>query len=224
LGNLVWLDTNKDGLHDPNEAGVSSVTVWLYDDEGNLLSTTQTDSEGHYEFTVPAGEYQVRFDLPESMSFTNRHNGDEKLDSNAILEDGWTDIITLIPGETNPTIDAGLVVDPTAIQLMRFVATDSTNGVLIQWMTGAEFQTFGYELYRSRDGSFENAIQVTESMVLAQGDDAVYSFVDSTAHAEQIYTYWLVEVQNDGTTYRYGPTEIITRSPEFVTFLPIIQR
>ena len=224
IGNLVWLDTNQNGLYDATEVGISSVTVWLYDSDGNLVDETQTDAEGHFEFMVPAGEYQIEFAVPAGMEFTVRDNGDESLDSDADPESGRTEITVLMPGETDHSFYAGLIVSPTAIHLMSLVAKDSMNGVVIEWSTGAEFATFGFEVYRSRDGSFENAILVTDGMVLARGGDTLYTFVDSTAHPEQIYSYWLVEVQNDGQIYRYGPSQVITSQPQFVMFLPIIQR
>ncbi|OAN45081.1 hypothetical protein A6A03_02690 [Chloroflexus islandicus] len=69
LGNLVWVDTNNNGVVDSGESGASSVQVRLYrDSNGNgvwdaadqLVATTWTDSNGNYRFTgLPQGNYFV---------------------------------------------------------------------------------------------------------------------------------------------------------------------
>jgi SdrD B-like domain len=50
IGNKVWLDNNKNGVYDPNEPGVSGVTVTLYDANGKTVATTVTDALGNYLF------------------------------------------------------------------------------------------------------------------------------------------------------------------------------
>ena len=46
LGDRVWLDVDRNGQQDVNEAGVSGVTVTLYDRNGNAIATTTTDATG----------------------------------------------------------------------------------------------------------------------------------------------------------------------------------
>lgn len=63
LGNRVWLDKDNSGdinAADGNTPGIADVTVALYDCSGNKLSTTTTDSTGHYRFDhLNAGCYQT---------------------------------------------------------------------------------------------------------------------------------------------------------------------
>jgi len=65
LGNLVWLDSNNNGIVDGNEKGIGSVAVELRDSTNTVIGTTTTDSNGNYIFTglVP-GDYTVH--LPGS--------------------------------------------------------------------------------------------------------------------------------------------------------------
>ena len=49
IGNLVWLDTNVDGIQDPNEPGIEGVTVTLSCD-GTDIGSVDTDNNGHYYF------------------------------------------------------------------------------------------------------------------------------------------------------------------------------
>jgi len=224
IGNYVWLDTDKDGLVDAEEGGLADVIVRLYDEDGLLVDEALTDSEGHYQFVVAPAAYLVEFVALGGMEFTLPNQGDDEVDSDANVETGVTELIVLAPGELNYTNFAGLIVSPTAIQLMSLAAVEIQQGVSIRWMTGAELSTFGFEIYRSRDGRFENATKVTNSIQLANGGEDIYEFIDTTAQSEQIYSYWLVEVQNDGRTYQYGPTRIITDAPSFSLFLPLIER
>ncbi|WP_457825497.1 SdrD B-like domain-containing protein, partial [Staphylococcus aureus] len=50
IGDYVWLDSNKDGVQDEEENGISGVTVTLKDKNGKTLQTTQTDGKGKYRF------------------------------------------------------------------------------------------------------------------------------------------------------------------------------
>ena len=118
LGDLVFLDVNENGLQDEGEPGITGVTVnlWL-DDEGDgipneQINTTTTGDGGLYSFTDldPTQMYIVQFVAGEGSRFTAPNVGDnDALDSDAKLGSGITASITLAPGETNNTIDAGII-------------------------------------------------------------------------------------------------------------------
>ena len=61
VGNLVWADTNNNGVVDGAEAGIAGVTVRLIAADGvTVLQTTTTDASGLYLFGgLPAGTYFV---------------------------------------------------------------------------------------------------------------------------------------------------------------------
>jgi len=206
LGNYVWLDTNKDGLVDPDEAGIAGAIVRLLDEDGSLLEITTTDSDGRFEFLVVPGNYQLEFLPRDGMEFTAPNQGDDSKDSDVDPETGRTAVISIAPSENNISNFAGMIISPTAIQLMSLTATETASGVRVEWITGSEIDTFGFQILRSRTGSLESAVEVTEDMVLAGNSDGLYEFIDTTARAGQVYSYWLVEVQNDQTILEYGPT------------------
>lgn len=50
VGNLVWIDTDGDGIQDPSESGFSGVEVQLRDPSGTVIATAVTDENGNYSF------------------------------------------------------------------------------------------------------------------------------------------------------------------------------
>jgi len=113
IGDKVWFDSNGDGIQNNGEPGLPGVTVTLYDClTKTAVATTTTDVNGLYSFTGPAGSYYAIFSAP-GYYFTKQYQGtDQGLDSNADIN-GKTDCITIAPGETNNTIDAGLYKNAT---------------------------------------------------------------------------------------------------------------
>ena len=106
LGNRVWLDKNKNGRQESYEPGVGGVCVNLYDEAGQLINSTTTDTNGYYGFNVSAAVYSVEFKLPKWLQFTNQNVGDENADSDADQLSGKAD------AEVKSTLlylDAGLI-------------------------------------------------------------------------------------------------------------------
>ena len=96
LGNRVWLDTNKNGIQDPDEVGIGGLCVNLYDAHYDLLQKTTTDTNGYYGFNVEKGQvYTVEFVKPANMDFTLQDVGDEDHDSDADPVTGKTRSINL---------------------------------------------------------------------------------------------------------------------------------
>lgn len=121
ISNYVWADLNGDGIQDSNESGIENVTVNLYDANGNLVASTQTDANGFYSFTVEPGTYTVEFVAPSGYTFSPQgQSGNEATDSDANQTTGKTAPITVSAGDNITTIDAGLVpvttCDPLAIE------------------------------------------------------------------------------------------------------------
>ena len=87
VGNLVWSDTNNDGIKQSHESGISGVTVQLWTTGANALrengagddlkigADVVTDINGNYVFTsvAPATNYYVR--VPYSPSLYIRTSG-----------------------------------------------------------------------------------------------------------------------------------------------------
>jgi uncharacterized surface anchored protein/protocatechuate 3,4-dioxygenase beta subunit len=130
LGDYVWLDTNGNGVQDPDEQGVEGVPVFLYrvdgpdgsvEDGQAYEARVTTDADGYYTFDdLREGYYVVEFDisnLRKTDGYTYRYDftvcqdgaaGISGTDSDArhdVDEDGRirrTDVITL----TKETLEA----------------------------------------------------------------------------------------------------------------------
>jgi uncharacterized repeat protein (TIGR01451 family) len=139
IGDLIWEDTNKDGIKDGSEVGVANVTVNLLDSLmnpvinpiTNLPITTTTDASGNYFFNVGPGSYFIKFDIPTGYIVTQSDKGgDDTLDSD-VNANGKTTKITVADGDVDLKWDAGiyLCVPPTIASIVADTAT-CTNGTL----------------------------------------------------------------------------------------------
>lgn len=114
LGDFVWTECNKNGIQEASEQGVANVTVRLFACGGPQITSTVTNASGQYIFEdLTPGSYQVQFVLPEGYSFSPANQGSDTFDSDAGV-DGMTECITLEPGETDLSWDAGIHKNLTA--------------------------------------------------------------------------------------------------------------
>lgn len=117
IGDFVWNDLDKDGIQDAGEPGVPGVTVTLYDNLNNVVSTTSTDGNGFYLFPdLPNGVYYVGFsNLPPGYIFSTAAQGSPATDSDPNVSTGLTTTVTLV-GNTHVTdLDAGINLGNTKI-------------------------------------------------------------------------------------------------------------
>ena len=128
LGDLVWSDSDEDGIQDAGEPGISGVTVSLYQGSPTaptLVGTTLTDSSGKYRFDddnvtggiAPSGSYRIRIatgtgPLATKAPTTANQGTDDSLDSDGLAAVGGTveaTVTTGSAGQFNTTIDFGFV-------------------------------------------------------------------------------------------------------------------
>ena len=110
IGDLVWNDKNANGIQDADEDGISNVIINLYDNSGNKINSTQTDPDGLYKFDgLTPGSYTVELEKPAGYLNSPKNEGStQDKDSNINPDTSKSDSITVVSGEKNMTIDAGL--------------------------------------------------------------------------------------------------------------------
>ncbi len=124
IGNWVWLDLNRDGIHDEFEEGLNDFTVILYSVKTNQVFSTKTNfhtktgKAGYYQFNnLPAGKYRIIFEIPEGFEASPKdvdNNRNDILDSDADPISGATDIIFLKNGRKEKSWSIGLCLPTMA--------------------------------------------------------------------------------------------------------------
>jgi protocatechuate 3,4-dioxygenase beta subunit len=212
LGNYVWIDTDKDGLQDPTESGVAGVLVRLYaSDLTTILATTTTDGSGQYSFTsLPAGTYAVGFsNLPNGYTRTLIVGSINDVSNSDMNADGKTNAVTLVGGEYNPNLDAGIYFGfpLPALELKATIAIIKENNLCdVNWFTREEQNTSRFEIERSVDGvNFEKV-----GSHLASGNTTGltnYDFNDNIdAVSNQPILYYRIKLIDVDGKYSYSNT------------------
>jgi len=110
IGDIIWIDSNSNGIQDAGEKGLDGVTVILYDANGVKLETQITHDGGKYLFEhLYAGEYSIEIILGDDWVFTgqNATNSFES-DSDVNVANGFIVNISLEEGEHQHIWDAGV--------------------------------------------------------------------------------------------------------------------
>lgn len=164
LGDRVWLDQDADGIQDDGEPGVADVLVTLTGTDVNGVEvelTTTTDAAGNYLFgDLAAGTYSVAFTAPTGTAFTSSLVGsDAGVDSDA-QPNGRTAAVVLAWGESNLTLDAGLVEVSIAVE----------KTLVNQSPTGADGAvTLTYEIVVTNSGRTAGTYDLADTLRVGEG-------------------------------------------------------
>lgn len=211
VGDYVWLDININGIQDVNEVGLPGVPLTLYATNGAVIASTTSLVDGAYAFTnLAPGSYYIRVHIQPGTLLSPQYQGsDPELDNNFSPFTGLSDFFTLMSGETNRTIDAGLYDVPTLAQI------DGVSGVLeggrpvLTWETSLEYGTVGW--FIEREATSGEWMRVSGSLPSA-GDDLSggrYAWPDENALPGGTYRYRIIEVEARGG-WRPSDTYTIT--------------
>jgi len=214
LGDYTWIDSNSDGIQDPNEIPLEGVTVNLYlatdPNKTTPIKTTVSNANGYYEFIDldPDLDYIVNFGTVEDYIMTqsngNASEGGEN-NSDADPTTGSTDVIDLEPGEFDSTIDAGYIPFnpvPPIIEL-RLQGAMNPNATLMSDDLRANGNIPLTEPYSGNLSFNHNGGEITTTNVLTVlGQNAIIDWVlvdirDKTNPANVLYSRAAL-LQRDG--------------------------
>ncbi|MEM1095035.1 MAG: SdrD B-like domain-containing protein, partial [Bacteroidota bacterium] len=130
IGDFVFDDLDGDGIQDPGEPGIENILVRLFDDNGQLITTTRTDANGNYLFPgLEPGTYVLHFVAPNGSIYSPRGVGnDGTVDSDVNPADGKTAGITVASGQDRTDIDAGIFTPAPGIKLNKNVYPGHNSG------------------------------------------------------------------------------------------------
>ncbi|HZS44205.1 MAG TPA: C25 family cysteine peptidase [Blastocatellia bacterium] len=104
----------------------------------------------------------------------------------------------------------GQSVSPTAVNLDSFTATAGAGGTALEWRTGFEVNSLGFNIYRQVNGQ---RVQVNPSLIagsaLMVGSDVrlqsgyTYNWTDDVA--DRTASYWIEDIDLNGTSTWHGP-------------------
>ena len=121
---------------------------------------------------------------------------------------------------------------PTAVTMADILAEfDGSGSVILTWVTTAEFDNWGFNVYRAEVDDPEQAVRINDTLIPGRGQSvsgATYRFIDRTVEPGKTYWYWIEDVELTGKTAWHGPVEVYV--PDVLepgdgaghTFLPFI--
>ena len=116
-------------------------------------------------------------------------------------------------GVSDLITDTGTATLP--VELSSFTATyNSVSGfVSLCWATASETDVNGFNIYRNREDSFNEADKINIDLIEGSGtttETTEYSFIDETADPYYTtYYYWLEVINFGGTNDKFGPYKYI---------------
>ncbi len=146
VGDVVWNDANANGIKDTGEPGLSGFSVALYDTSHTLVASTTSGTNGAYSIPqIVPGTYSLAVTAPAAYNFGPQDQGaDDTLDSDFDPTSGHTADFTLISGQVDNTLDAGLYL----ISSIGDFAWDDLNGNGLQDSGEPGLSGVGVSLYR----------------------------------------------------------------------------
>jgi serine-aspartate repeat-containing protein C/D/E len=107
LGDKVWNDKNQNAKQDDNELGIEGVNIKAYKANTiELIQERKTDKNGKYNFSLPAGNYDFKFETPKGYIITKSKSAFNNNDSDIDMM-GEIKNLGLFAGEVNNDYDAG---------------------------------------------------------------------------------------------------------------------
>ncbi len=113
LGGQIWEDKDDDGLFEQEDSPVSNISLSLYNDGDELISTVTSGTGGRYIFdNLPDGSYYIVADIPAAYFVTEMNVGSNESEDSDYNNQGRSESYTLVGETVFRNIDLGLVEDP----------------------------------------------------------------------------------------------------------------
>jgi len=201
IGDIVWLDSNTDGVRSSNEAPMSGVLVEAYDIHNDLVGSAVTDEDGRYMVDYLRQEdYYLKFYPPEGYTLTTPNaivNDAEDSDVDHSNGENTTGYYEAGPAIHIPNVDAGMVIGVALpVDLTEFDGSYRQDYIYLNWETAAEINT-EYFLVERRFHTED--IFNTIARQPAKGSASSYNINDYDVDDSGVYYYRLRSIDRDGS-------------------------
>ena len=202
-GNLVWVDSNANGVQESAESRMADVIVQAISVEtGEVTSQAVTDAEGTYlldglekqayylKFTPPAGYYAT---VARATTDDKDSDVDHSFGSNT------TRAFDMQPANAYENIDMGLAFSPLPVNWLDVRAERVNNTHLISWSVTRESNVSHYEVERRLNKEVE--FYTIPGKVMAKGNVAQvldYNLTDFEVEKSGVYIYRVKQYDFDG--------------------------
>ena len=209
VGNLVWNDTNANGVQEASEPIVSGVLVQaVVAATGQVMSESVTGQDGTYKLeNIEKADVFIRFAPPAGYGATAARVTDDSRDSDVDHSYGanTTRLLSMQPSMENFNIDMGVVFGVLPVDWLDINAVRKDDTHIISWTTAREVNVSHYEVERKLDG--QKDFETLPEKVEAKGNTTLnthYSKVDIDVAKPGVYVYRVKQVDFDGK-FTYSP-------------------
>ena len=239
IGNRVWLDTDKDGIQDAGEAGISGITVTLClaSAPTTAVSTAVTDANGNYYFSSATGTstasakygvniafgtgYILKFPTTSGVNSISPNIG---AGSNVLIDSDATSAGTIAlttgsAGQNNHSFDVAYstCTTPTAVSITKSPTGTVAGGAAINLTANATGTDAATTYAWSGPSGFSSTIQSPSTTAPATAGTYTYSVTISnggtctaTATSTLSVTVAVACTPITNLTASVSPTTVIT--------------
>ncbi|MGB4959296.1 MAG: SdrD B-like domain-containing protein, partial [Saprospiraceae bacterium] len=199
VGNLVWMDSNLNGIQESNEAKVQGVKVEAIDiSNGTTFATSVTNGDGVYNLEyLEKQSYYLKFTPPSGFIATVPYMAPDDMDSDVDHSFGpnTTRLIEVQPSMQNENIDMGIAFGVLPVDWVDVSAARVDNQHVITWIVASEINVSHYLVERKvqSDSEFK----------------AIPGKIDAVGNSNARHTYHLADVDVDRSgTYIYRVKQV----------------
>lgn len=224
-GNLVWMDSNLNGIQDEDEERVAGVKVEAVDANTDMVvSTTTTDMDGIYSIEyLEKQDYFIKFSPPNGYSITIPKATSDEKDSDVDHSNGpyTTRTISMKSGDINQNIDMGLAYGALPVVWLDINVKAQSKMNSLSWEVTNETNVSHYQVERSlvdqMDFTDIGNFILPNRNVSSVSDKKHYTFDDLEIDLNQSYYYRVKQVDFDGK-FSYSKIVYLSRNKEGLHF------
>ena len=174
----------------------------MLDSLGNIVASTATDISGSYLFTnlVP-GQYRIRFTAPTDYAFTvmNALSSSDVNDSDPAYATGLAPLMTVISGESNISVDAGLT--KAGIEISKKLITSAYDPSLPLLDDASAMQgndvTYIFQVINTGTAYLKNITITDTSLGISRTDMTLISGTEPLAPGASLNFYYTTKINGD---------------------------